>query len=265
MKQQKLSLSVFIIAQDEEDRIPDVIKSVISWADEVIVVDSGSKDRTLKISKELGASVFENTWPGYGPQKRFAEDLCKNKWVLNLDADEVVTPELAQEIQDLFKYGEPDPDTAYCIKIESVYPVYKTPGRFPFTYRPVRLYNLASGRYSESPIHDRVIFKSDIHYKQLKASIHHYCIRSLSHLIDKTNRYSELQTQTFVKEGRKISPLRLLVEFPVNFLIAYFGQKHFLRGWYGFILAHHYAFNRFMRVAKLWEAQQVIKKKDQDT
>lgn len=98
----RLPLSVFIIAQDEADRIVPTIESVIEWVDEVIVIDSGSKDGTVDKAAAAGARVIYNPWPGYGAQKRFGEDHCRNSWVLNIDADERVTPELAKEIQALF-------------------------------------------------------------------------------------------------------------------------------------------------------------------
>ncbi len=88
----RLPLSVFIIARDEADRIARPIESVIGWVDEVIVIDSGSTDETVAVAEQLGARVIRNDWPGYGPQKRFGEDQCRNDWLLNLDADEEVTP-----------------------------------------------------------------------------------------------------------------------------------------------------------------------------
>ena len=100
-------ISVFIIAQDEADRIPLTIRSVIDWVDEVLVIDSGSSDDTVAVSEKLGAMVVFNAWKGYGPQKVYGEKLCKNDWVLNLDADEEITDALRDEIIALFESGEP--------------------------------------------------------------------------------------------------------------------------------------------------------------
>src|SRR5437764_957280 len=94
-----LPISAFIIACNEADRIGRAIASVRGWVDEIIVIDSGSSDDTVKVAQSLGARVLTHAWPGYGLQKRFGEEQCKNRWLLNLDADEEVTPELAQEIQ----------------------------------------------------------------------------------------------------------------------------------------------------------------------
>src|SRR5918998_2158533 len=111
-----LPVSVFIIAKNEADRIGDTIRAVRDLTDDLIVVDSGSTDGTQAVAETLGARVIHNAWPGYGPQKRFAEELCRHPWLLNLDADEVVPPDLAAEIRGLFMDGEPGRQ-AYRIRI----------------------------------------------------------------------------------------------------------------------------------------------------
>ena len=103
---QKLPLSVFMIAKNEEDRIGRAIKSVIDWVDEVIIVDSGSIDKTVKIAETLGAKTSHKDWQGFGRQKRYGESLCRNDWVLNMDADEVITPSLQTAIKTLFHNGQ---------------------------------------------------------------------------------------------------------------------------------------------------------------
>jgi glycosyltransferase involved in cell wall biosynthesis len=100
-------LSVFIIARDEADRITRTLEAVSALSDDIIVIDSGSRDGTVALAKEAGARVIHNEWPGYGQQKRFAEQQCRHNWMLNLDADEVVPPELAGEIAALFAHGDP--------------------------------------------------------------------------------------------------------------------------------------------------------------
>ena len=252
--EQKLPISVFIIARDEEDRIVRAINSVRDWVDEIIVVDSGSIDNTVKVSEDLGAKVIAKDWPGYGPQKRFAEEQCRHKWVLNLDADEEISPALSAEIRELFQ-TQPPVTTAYKLKIQDVYPHQTEPGMFPYTYRVVRLYNLDQGRYSDSPIHDRVVFNKPTDYVTLKGRVNHYSIRSLSQMISKINRYTDLQADVYTSGGRKVSGLRLVYEYPFSFFKAYIVRGHILRGLYGLVLANHYAYTRFMRIAKMWEKQ----------
>src|SRR4051795_10251899 len=121
-----LPLSVFIIAQDEADRIGDAIRAVRDLSDDVVVVDSGSTDATPAVAVGLGARVISNPWPGYGPQKRFAEEQCRHEWLLNADADEVVPPELKTAIRALFASGEP-PRNAYRLGIAEIFPGEATP------------------------------------------------------------------------------------------------------------------------------------------
>ncbi len=257
--QAPIPLSVFIIAYNEADRIPATIKSVKDWVDEVIVIDSGSQDETVALCKQLGATVIEQSWVGYGPQKRFAEEQCRNKWVLNLDADEIVTPSLAQEIQSLFRSASLQPEQAFRLRICDTYPHQQQPCRWPFTYNPVRLYHLDQGRYANHPIHDRVNLQSNTACTTLRGQIHHRSIRNLSHLTEKANQYTDMQAKYFCEQGRTISAWRLVFEFPINFCKSYFFKGNILRGWYGVILSLHYAYFRFLRMAKIWEKTQKFK------
>src|SRR3712207_4928412 len=97
-----LPLSVFIIARNEADRIGATIRAVRDLTDDLVVIDSGSTDGTQAVAEELGARVIFNAWPGYGPQKRFGEEQCRHDWILNLDADEELSPALREEIRSLF-------------------------------------------------------------------------------------------------------------------------------------------------------------------
>src|SRR5262249_17218071 len=117
----RLPISVYIIAFNEVDRIGPTIKAVTDWADEVIVVDSGSQDGTAQLARSLGARVVRHAWEGFGRQRRFSETLCKNNWVLGIDADECVTPDLKQEIAGLFTAGGPK-HVAYGMPVLIVYP-----------------------------------------------------------------------------------------------------------------------------------------------
>lgn len=245
-------LSIFIIARDEADRIGRTIAAVRALSDDIIVVDSGSTDGTQAIATELGARVIERGWPGYGPQKRFAEEQCRHPWLLNLDADEVTPPELAAEIAALFAKGEPPAD-AYRIRIAEIFPGEGAPHRFAYALSPVRLYRADKGRYSPSTVHDRVDLVPAARIGRLKGTIHHYSVRSLGEQIDKLNAYSDAQADDLDARGETLSVFRLVAEFPGNFVKAYIGRRHALRGVYGFMTAMNYAFYRYLRVAKHWE------------
>lgn len=245
-------LSIFIIAQNEADRIARTIEAARGLSDDIVLVDSGSTDGTQALAEALGARVIFNAWPGYGQQKRFAEEQCRHDWLLNLDADEVVPPDLAAEISALFAAGAP-PKDAYKVRIAEIFPGEGAPHRFAYALAPVRLYRKSKGRYSASPVHDRVDLLPDARIGRLRGTVHHFSVRSLGEQMDKLNAYSDAQADDLDARGGTLSVFRLVAEFPANFLKAYIGRRHALRGIYGFMTAMNYAFYRYLRVAKHWE------------
>jgi glycosyltransferase involved in cell wall biosynthesis len=245
-------LSIFIIAQNEADRIGRTIEAAQTLSDDIVVVDSGSTDGTQALAEARGARVIFNAWPGYGQQKRFAEEQCRHDWLLNLDADEVVPPDLAAEIAALFANGSP-PKDAYKLRIAEIFPGEGAPHRFAYALAPVRLYRRSKGRYSASPVHDRVDLAPDAQVGRLRGTVHHFSVRSLGEQMDKLNAYSDAQADDLDARGGTLSVFRLVAEFPANFLKAYIGRRHALRGIYGFMTAMNYAFYRYLRVAKHWE------------
>jgi glycosyltransferase involved in cell wall biosynthesis len=245
-------LSIFIIARDEADRIGRTISAVRELSDDIIVVDSGSTDGTQAVAEGLGARVIFNAWPGYGQQKRFAEEQCRYNWMLNIDADEVMPPDLAAEIAALFSRGEPVAD-AYRLRIAELFPGESAPHRFAYALAPVRLYRRDRGRYSPSPVHDRVDLLPGARVARLKGTIHHYSVRSLGEQMAKLNAYSDAQADDLDQRGETISVFRMVAEFPANFIKAYIGRRHALRGIYGFMTAMNFAFYRYLRAAKHWE------------
>ncbi|MFO0389222.1 MAG: glycosyltransferase family 2 protein [Alphaproteobacteria bacterium] len=259
MTLQPLPISAFIIALNEADRIALTIRSLKQVADEVIVVDSGSIDGTQQVAETHGAKVFYHPWQGYGLQKRFAEEQCKHTWLLNLDADEILSDELADEIRTVFK-GNPEEHTGYTMRIYNMLAgETKIP---PYTQMNtcLRLYNKNFARFSDSPVHDSVIVGSGT-VAALKSPVYHPSFRSLDHAVDKLNRYSTMQAQDLMTRGKTISFVRLLVEFPAAFIKAYFFRKYIFRGARGFSYAMLYAFMRFARLAKLHEMHQMKDKK----
>lgn len=249
----KLPISVFIIAKNEADRIATTINSVKDWVDEVVVIDSGSSDDTVSVATFLGARVLYNEWEGYGLQKRFGEDECSNNWLLNLDADEEVTEELAKEIQELFATGEPS-FSGYIIKVRDLIRGEKKFAPLAHTNHCLRLYNREKGRFSDSPVHDSVIMQIGGTVGKLKTSIRHRSFRDITHAIEKMNSYTSAQADNLnSKGGLAFAYLRLFFEFPVSFFKAYIFRLYILRGMRGFIYANIYAFGRLMRVAKYLE------------
>lgn len=249
----KYPISVFIIAKNEEERITKVIESVKAWANEVIVVDSGSIDKTLELAKKAGATkVTYNKWQGFGPQKAFAENLCKNNWVFNLDADEICSHDLSHEIMDLFKHQKISTYSAYkvCIKIKPRF------SKNIFNFAPqdivIRLYDKSKAGYDKSIIHDSVIVQKG-KTGELKNNVIHNCFLSYKHAIDKINYYTSLQAEHLFKKGRNPSAMRIICEPFFAFFKAYFLNKYIFWGLEGFIEACIYSFSKTLRLAKAKE------------
>ncbi|MEN3930511.1 glycosyltransferase family 2 protein [Microvirga sp. W0021] len=247
-----LPVSIFFITKNEVDRLGDAIRAVRELSDDIIVVDSGSTDGTQALAEELGARVIYNPWPGFGPQKRFAEEQCRYDWLLNLDADEVVSPALLAEIRKLFANGEP-PLKAYGLPIVEIFPGEIEPHPWAYSLAPVRLYRKDAGRYSTSIVHDRVDLAEGVKAGKLKGRVHHRSVRSLGAQLDKLNKYTEQQADDLEMRGVSIPTWRVYFELPANFFKAYFGRRHFARGTYGFLTAINYAIARHLRMAKHYE------------
>ncbi|WP_108819674.1 glycosyltransferase family 2 protein [Pseudovibrio sp. Alg231-02] len=254
-----LPISAFIISQDEEDRILMAINSVKTLVDEVIVVDSGSTDNTVALAEKAGAKVIYNKWDGYGKQKRFAEDQCRNTWLLNIDADEEITLKLADEITEIFT-STPRADI-YKVHIVDVFPHEKTAKKWAYGYWQYRLYNKEKGRFSSSSVHDTVRPHAGAKIARLKGKVDHRSQRSIQFTVEKFNRYSDMQVQDMISRGRRISPLRLLTEFPLAFLKSYFIRRGVFYGLWGIVDAHNYAYSRFVRLAKYYQYQLIERAK----
>jgi glycosyltransferase involved in cell wall biosynthesis len=258
----KLPISVFIIAKNEVDRIGTAIRSVRDWVDEVHVIDSGSSDNTLAISSSLGATTHFRAWTGYGPQKVYGESLCRNNWVLNLDADEEITPELRDEIVTLFERGEP-PCTGYWMRRTELYNFHERPHPWAPTSHWVRLYRKDRAGYKDSPVHDTVEIREG-RTGHLRSRFWHRSFRSFRHHVDKVNSYSSAQAEDRFRKGRDPSWLTLLLTPPLAFLKCFFLRREFVNGIDGVLISYMYAFQRFIRLAKTRERFQMERKKTRE-
>lgn len=250
------NLSIFIIARNEADRIGRTIAAVRGLSDDIVVIDSHSTDETRAVSEAHGARVIEHAFEGYGRQKRFGETQCQHLWLLNIDADEVIPPDLVAEIAALFAKGDPDAD-AYAIRIAEIFPGEGAPHPLTYALTPVRLWRRDKGTYSESPVHDRVDLVPGARVRKLKGTIHHFSVRSLGAQIDKLNAYTDDQVSDLEARGQSISSARMVLEFPLNFIKAYVLRRHALRGAYGFMTAMNFAFYRYLRAAKSIERKRL--------
>ncbi|NTV94343.1 MAG: glycosyltransferase family 2 protein [Thiobacillus sp.] len=258
----RLPVSVFIIAKNEADRIPATIESVRDWVDEVIVIDSGSDDDTVQISAALGARVLFRAWTGYGEQKVYGESLCRQAWILNIDADEEISPALREEIIGLFRDGgAPTECVAYRLPVLPLYPFQASGHPWTVTNYPVRLYRKDCAGFSTSTVHDSVIVRAG-KIGRLTGMLVHRSYRSLAHHVDKVNFYSSAQAEDLFRKGRNPSGLVLLLTPIFAFFKQFILRREFINGIDGVVVSYMYAFHRFIRVAKARERFRLDRMRD---
>ena len=245
----RLPISCFIVAQNEAHRIIPTIRAVRDWVDEVIVVDSGSTDGTQALACAEGANVVHNAWLGFGQQKRFAEDLCRNDWLLNVDADELVTSELAAEIRSLFSDGTPTA-AAYNVRVTTIYPGWQRPRYWGRDHDCLRLYDRKRARFRNSAIYDSVVVDNGM-VGHLQGRIYHRSFTSLAELKGKCNVRASYQALHAGRRPLWKLAVRLVTEFPVCFWKYYIGRGHCTGGVMGAKVSAIFAYYRWVRVVRI--------------
>ncbi|MBC2770854.1 glycosyltransferase family 2 protein [Pusillimonas minor] len=244
-----MTLSVILITKNEERHIADCLASV-AFADEIIVLDSGSTDRTLEIAAAHGSNVKvhqSSDWPGFGPQKNRALDLATGDWILSIDADERVTPELADAIRetmrrptfDAYKVARLSNFCGRWIRHSGWWPDYV-----------VRFFRKGAGRFNDVVVHEKVLTPAAPGI--LSGHFLHYPYENYEALISKVNRYSTDAAVMMHKRGKKTSIPAVLGHASWTFVRIYILRKGFLDGKEGFILAATAAAGSFFRYSKLW-------------
>jgi len=240
-------LSIILITRNEAANIRACLESV-AWADEIIVVDSGSSDDTVAIAREFTPHVYEHDWPGFGAQKNRALDYATNKWVFSIDADERVTPELRTAIEAVLRKDN-DTRSAYRVSRLSSYC-----GRFMrhSGWHPdhiVRLFRRAAARFSDDLVHERLLVKGQI--GQLDGELLHYAFDNLEEVLHKVNRYSSAGAVMLQQRGRSASLGSAVLRGLWSFLRTYIFRGGFLDGREGFMLAVSNAEGTYYRYLKL--------------
>jgi len=247
-------ISVAIITKDEERNIGDCLESV-KWADEIVVVDNGSTDRTLSICQEYGARIFQEEWKGYSGQKNSAIEKAGNEWVLNLDADERVSPELRQEMQKSLEGNQGV--NGYWIPRKNFFlgQWIRYCGWYPDLN--LRLFRKSRGRFGERVVHERLELAGKA--LTLTHPLIHETYQSLSDFFQRMDRYSTLAAQEMHREGRKFRLTDVVFRPPFTFLQMYFLRAGFLEGYLGFVLSVLYSYYTFAKYAKLKELRNIEK------
>lgn len=245
-------VSATIITLNEAEHIAAAIESV-RWADEVIVVDSGSTDGTADIARGLGARVSTRAWTGYVDQKNHAAALAANDWIFSLDADERVTPELAAEIATLLvstppRCGYRVPRVTFhlgrWIRTTDFYPDYQA-----------RLYDRRAGAWQGDLVHESVTVQGGAGY--LRGELQHYSFRDLTDHIARVNHYSALAARQLYGRGRRATVLDLVLHPPAAFLRNYVLRRGFMDGTPGLLISMVNAYSVLLKFAKLWELGRV--------
>jgi len=243
------TLSVILITRNEEANLADCLASLEGIAQQIVVVDTNSSDRTLEIAKTYGAMIAQpSDWPGFGPQKNRALDLATGEWVLSLDADERLTPALKSEIVTAIHHSAHVDCFAiprlswYCgrfIRHSGWNPDYVD-----------RLFKRGSARFSDDLVHERLIPSGQV--AKLENPMLHYSFMNYSQVLQKMDRYSTASAEQAFAKGKTSTPLKAILHGAWSFLRTYFLQAGFLDGSQGFALAMSNAQGTYYRYIKLW-------------
>lgn len=252
-------LSVAIITQDEETNLSRTLESV-RWADEIIIVDSGSTDRTVEIARNFGAQIYERGWPGFAAQKNFALSQCSGTWILSLDADEELSPQLQRQIRTLLATNPPV--DAFRLKRRNLFlGRWMRHGGF-YPDAKLRLFRRCAANFAMRPkfenrlVHETISF--DGAAQTLDYDLIHHAYPTLSSYLEHMDRYSDLGAELLLENNRTVGALpaflgRVLLAPVFAFLWNYVIRLGFLDGREGLLLHLYHAVYTSWKYAKAWE------------
>lgn len=249
----KLPVSVFIITKNEARHLAKTLSSV-QYMDEIIVVDSGSTDSTIEIAKKFGAKVYHHDWMGYAKQKQYAMSLCQHEWVLNLDGDEAISPDIVHALQQVIL-----DDNADCVRMwrddifinKPLSAWSKKANNHRFYKRSKSYFDDKKFAHESASVNGKEIF--------LNQTFTHYGYDSISAITTKNNTYSSLKAKEKHHQHKLHSSLKLIIIFPLVFFKEYLLQRKIFSGKRGFILSIMEAYYAFIKEAKLYELEELQK------
>lgn len=250
-------LSAFVTTFNNESTLNECLSSV-SWADEIVVLDSFSTDATVEIARKHDCQIFQQEFRGYGPQKQDALQHTTHRWVLLLDADEALTEQAQHRIQQLL-LTQPAANGYSLPRVEQMF--------WQFAHRGsrlnyfVRLFDKTRGHISDMPIHAAPVVEGRV--EKIDAPFIHYGEPDIHTKVDKVNAYSSGLVSDKQAKGTRANPWIMIWYPPLFFLKTYLFKRNFMNGWAGFIASVVSAFYAFMKYAKLYEARRVEKLEQQ--
>jgi glycosyltransferase involved in cell wall biosynthesis len=246
-----IPLSILIRTLNEADRIAETIEAAKALGGEIVVVDAGSKDDTVKIAESLGARVVYHAWEGFGPQRYFGENLCSHDMIFGLDADEITPADFVDEVRALFLKG--DPPRLMIVKKAFVLPHWKKPPPLPFSTVQIYIYDRRIARTNPNPNWDKLDISEAVTPYKVRAHVWHFSLRDWNHGVAKANYVAQLAADTMRPRSTGELVFRLIVEFPFTFFKFYVLRRYFLAGADGLIMAVISAFGRWLRIAMMLE------------
>ena len=244
-----MKLSVGIITFNEENRIGKTLDSVREIADEIIVVDSESTDKTVEIALSKGAKVFSEKWKGYGSQKNSVLEKCKGEWILLIDADEVISQQLKEKIKSIINSDNPS-NEVYKIKLRNI--AFKKEIRFGgWDDYVIRLWKNGKVKISDREVHEQ--YQTDSKVGKIHEMIIHYTYDSIEEFLEKLNRYTSQSAKEYIKKGKNPSFIKIYSKMLFRFIKMYILQLGFLDGYEGYLLAKYSSIYTMTKYTKLRE------------
>jgi len=246
-------LSITIVTRDEENNIGRCLKSV-QWADEIVVIDSGSADRTVEICRQFTNKIIETEWRGFGQTKKIAVNAATHDWILSIDSDEEVSEELKLAIQKILH----NPDYhAYRVKRITFYLGKQVRHCGWGNEYQLKFFNRKFGNFNDKIVHESVQITGEV--GKIEAPIYHYSYPTIQSHIQKMDNYSELGADQLSKQGKSASFGGTLLRGLAKFIKMYFFQKGFLDGKIGVIISYNSAFGVYLKYLKLWSIRKIGK------
>ena len=244
-----IPLSAVIISANQELKIIKTIEALKVLTDDIVVVDSGSTDLTPEVARAAGAKVIEHPWIGYAAQKNLGNSWTKHDWVLSVDDDEIISPELAKSIRLAFE--STPPFDAFDLPFRTVFcgQLIRFGGWNPESH--VRIFNKTKIQWNNDAVHEGLTIKSEHRIKKLKGYVYHYTVDTPAQFVAKTDRYSTLFAEKGVKMGKKATFAKIYFSPIFRFLVEYVFKLGFLDGYYGWFIAKENARYTYLKYKKM--------------